>query len=58
MRGARARSRDADAELAGEFGMGRRHEGRHLLMPHLDELDLAVGAAAARRDTPLMPSPG
>ena len=31
-------------ELAGELGIGGRHEGRHFLMPGLDELDLALGA--------------
>ncbi len=49
MRGAGSGRRDADAKLAGEFGVGRSHERRHFLMPRLDELDLAVGAAAARR---------
>ena len=44
MRRARARGRDADAELAGELGIGRGHEGRHFLVPRLDELDLAVRA--------------
>ena len=41
MRCARPRGRDADAELAGEFGVGRGHEGRHFLVSRLDELDLA-----------------
>ena len=44
MRCAGTGSRDADAELAGEFGVGRGHEGGHFLVPRLDELDLAVGA--------------
>ncbi len=49
MRGAGPRGRDADAEFAGEFGVGRGHERRHFLVPRLDELDLAVGAVAVRR---------
>ena len=44
MRRARPRGGDADAELAGELGMRRGHEGGHLLVPDLDELDLAFGA--------------
>ena len=44
MRGARSRGGDADAELAGELGVGRGHERRHFLMAGLDELDLALGA--------------
>ena len=44
VRGAGARSCDADAEFAGELGVGRSHERGHFLMPRLDELDLAVGA--------------
>ncbi len=35
----------ADAQLAGKFGVGDGHEGCHFLMPGLDELDLALGAA-------------
>ena len=31
-----------DAELAGELGIGDRHEGRHFLVPRLDEIDSAV----------------
>ena len=34
---------DADAEFAGEFGVGRSHESSHFLMARLDELDLAFG---------------
>ena len=44
MRGTRPRGRDADAELAGEFRVGRGHEGRHFLVPRLNELDLVAGA--------------
>ena len=32
----------AHADLAGELGVGARHEGGHLLVPHLDELELAL----------------
>lgn len=39
------RGGDADAQFPGEFGIGRRHEGCHLLMPGLNELDL-IGAEA------------
>ena len=49
MRRAGPGGRDADAELAGELGVGRGHEGRHFLVPRLDELDFPVGAVAARR---------
>ena len=42
MRRARTGGREADAELARELGVGARHEGRHLLVARLDELDLAV----------------
>jgi hypothetical protein len=44
MRGTGPGSRNADTQLAGEFGIGRSHEGRHFLMPRLNELDLALGA--------------
>ena len=43
VRGAGARRRDADAKFAGEFGVGRCHEGGHFFVPHLDELDFAIG---------------
>ena len=52
MRGARAGGRHADAEIAGELGVGARHEGGHLLVSRLDELDLAVGAVE-RLDHPV-----
>src|SRR6185503_7336053 len=42
MRRAGPGRRDAHAELAGEFGMRRRHEGRHLFMPALDEFDFIL----------------
>src|SRR4051794_1128074 len=42
MRGAGSRGRDADAELAREFGIGRGHEGRHFLVARLDERDLIL----------------
>ncbi len=38
----RPAGRQADAELAGELGMGHGHECRHFLVARLDELDLAV----------------
>ena len=47
MRRARARSGDADAQLAGEFRIGRGHEGSHFLVPRLNELDL-VGPEASQ----------
>ena len=34
-----ARGRHADAGLAGELGVGAGHEGRDLLVRHLDELE-------------------
>ena len=36
---ARAERRDADAGPAGQPAMGRRHEGRRLLVPRQDQLD-------------------
>jgi hypothetical protein len=44
MRGTGPGSRNADTQFTGEFRMGRGHEGRHFLMPRLNELDLALGA--------------
>ena len=44
MRCAGPRSGNAHAELARKFGVGRRHERRHLFVPRLNELDGAVGA--------------
>src|ERR1051326_391074 len=44
VRGARTGCGDADAELAGELGVSRRHEGGHLFVAGLGEFDLAVGA--------------
>src|ERR1700709_30581 len=38
---ARSAGRKTDPDLTGEFGVGHRHEGGHLLMTDLDELDLA-----------------
>ena len=37
--GARTAGGQADPDLAGEFGMGHRHEGGHLFVPDLDEFD-------------------
>jgi hypothetical protein len=36
--------RHADADLAGELGVGRGHERRHLLVADLDELERQVVA--------------
>ncbi len=44
VRGARAGGGDADPELAAELRVSRGHEGGHLLVARLDELDLALGA--------------
>ena len=33
----------AKADLAGEFGVSRRHEGGHLLVPDLDVLQIVFG---------------
>jgi hypothetical protein len=41
---ARTGGGDADADLARELGVGAGHEGGHLLVPHLDELQLLDGA--------------
>ena len=38
--GARAAGRQTDPDFAGELGVGDGHEGRHLLVPDLDEFDL------------------
>jgi hypothetical protein len=37
----RAAGRQADTDLSGELGMCDSHEGCHLFVPDLDELDLA-----------------
>jgi hypothetical protein len=47
---ARARSGDAHARLTCELGVGRRHEGGHLCVAHLDEARLALGAIERRHD--------
>src|SRR4051812_46644177 len=44
MDGAGARGGDADADLSGELRVPARHERRHLLVAHLNELRLAAGA--------------
>ena len=41
---ARPRGGQAYAEIAGEFGVAAGHEGRHFLVPHLDEIELVAGA--------------
>ena len=40
---------EADAELAGPFGIGAGHEGRRFLVPHLDEADLVLARAQRLR---------
>ena len=40
----------ADADLAGPFGVGAGHEGRFLLVPGLDEFDRVLPVAAEGRD--------
>ncbi len=47
----------AYADIAGEFGVTARHKGRHLLMPHLDEIEL-VASAVERPDEPVDPVTG
>ena len=42
MRAAGAGGGEADAEAAGPLGIGRGHEGRRLLMAHLDEADAVL----------------
>jgi hypothetical protein len=48
--GARAKSRNAYPETAREFGVGRGHEGSHLLVSRLNEPDLAVSAIERAED--------
>ncbi len=43
VRGPGTGGRHADSQLAGELGVRRGHEGGHLFVPRLDELDLALG---------------
>ncbi len=53
MGGAGAAGREADAQLAGEFGMARRHKRRHLFMAHLNKFDaraLFIGALDGPQD--------
>ena len=47
MRRAGPAGREADAELAGELGVGDRHERAHLLVARLDEVDPAVALERA-----------
>src|SRR3546814_12207181 len=42
VRRTRAGCRHAYAQFASEFGVGRRHKGRHFLMPDLHELKLVA----------------
>src|SRR5258707_15210902 len=44
MGGARARSRDANAQPTGKLGISRCHKRSHLLVPGLNELDFSIGA--------------
>jgi hypothetical protein len=37
--GPRTAGRQTHADLASEFGVGYGHEGRHFLVPNLDEVD-------------------
>ena len=67
VRGARPRGGETHPDLAGELGVGRRHERRHLLVADLDELegqvealhgaqqavDAVAGVAEDRPDAPL-----
>ena len=51
------RGRHADADPAGELRVCARHEGRHLLVPHLNELRVTL-RPVERAEEALMPSPG
>ena len=42
MRRARSAGREANPELAREFGVADSHEGTHFLVPRLDEIDASV----------------
>jgi hypothetical protein len=55
--GARARGGQADADLAGELGVGARREGGDLLVANLDELEVSPTSWKPPM-MPLMPSPG
>ncbi len=48
--GTRAGSRQADADLPGEFRVRARHERRHLLVADLDEIELVAGAVQRPED--------
>src|SRR5215210_5937781 len=50
MNRARPRRSQANADLAGKFGMRARHECRHLLVPHLDELEQILVACERTDD--------
>src|ERR1700740_2439485 len=39
-----ARGGKADSQIASEFGVAARHEGGHLLVPHLDEIETVTRA--------------
>ena len=50
MNRARAGCREADADFAGELRVRARHERRHLLVAHLDEVDPALRALERAHD--------
>ena len=50
MNAAGAGGGQADAEPAGVLGVGAGHEGRGLLVPHLDEADLVLARAQRLHD--------
>ena len=47
---ARPRSRQADPDLARELGVRTRHERRHLLVAHLNQLRIAAGTVERSED--------
>ena len=53
MRCTGARGGDANAKLAGELGIGRRHERSHFLMARLNELDLVCPEAGKATQQPV-----
>ena len=51
MNAAGAGCAEADAQLAGVFGVGAGHEGRRLFVTHLDEADLVLAGAQGLHDS-------
>src|SRR5207253_9760544 len=45
-----AGGREADADVAGPLRVAARHEGCHLLVPHLDEVGVALRAVERADD--------